>query len=121
MSDFVDRWGEFWAAPDPSKLGTLAADDIVMRYPGVAEPLHGIDEWRTRAVSIIERFPDVRLVVTYHATVDDLCFISWQGFATADGVPITWEGTDRMIIKDDLVVDSMVAFDPAGFRPAVQV
>ena len=65
----------------------------------------------------MQRFPDVRLTVTGHATADDLCFISWHGTATAAGHPLAWEGIDRMRLRDGLVVDSMVAFDTAGLRP----
>ncbi|MBB4698031.1 nuclear transport factor 2 family protein [Paractinoplanes abujensis] len=119
MADFVDRWAAFWAAPDPARVGDLAATDIELRYPGLPEPLRGVEAWRARVASIVQRFPDVRLTVTAHATADDLCFVSWRGTATAAGNPITWEGIDRMRLRDGLVVDSLVAFDTAGLRPAV--
>ncbi|MFF4413471.1 nuclear transport factor 2 family protein [Streptosporangium sp. NPDC001559] len=116
MSDFVNRWATFWAAPDPEQVHTLSAPDIVLRYPGRPEPLNGLDAWKAQVASIVERFPDVRLSVTHHATDGDLCFISWQATATAGGKAIFWEGIDRMLLKDGVVIDSMVAFDTAGLR-----
>ena len=120
MSDFVDRWASFWAAPTPDGVDAIADEDIVLRYPGVPEPLTGIAAWKERVASIVERFPDVRLDVTHHATVDDLCFISWRASATSQGTPISWEGTDRMLLKDGRVVDSMVAFDTSGFQRSAE-
>ncbi|GII57195.1 hypothetical protein Pth03_55840 [Planotetraspora thailandica] len=117
MSDFVNRWAAFWSAPDPDRVHTLAAPGIVLRYPGQAEPIRGIEAWKARVASVVERFPDVRLEITHHATSGDLCFISWRATATSEGTPISWEGIDRMLLKDGVVVDSMVAFDPAGPRP----
>ncbi|AYG04622.1 nuclear transport factor 2 family protein [Gryllotalpicola protaetiae] len=118
MTDFVDRWAAFWAAPNPDGVETIADEGIVLRYPGVPEPMTGVDAWKERVASIVERFPDVRLDVTYHATVDDLCFISWRASATSQGRAISWEGTDRMLLRNGRVIDSMVAFDTSGFRPA---
>ncbi|MEU4238588.1 nuclear transport factor 2 family protein [Actinoplanes sp. NPDC026619] len=74
--------------------------------------------WRDRVATIVGRFPDVRLAVTAYARVDDLCFVSWNGTATAAGTPITWDGIDRMRLRNGLVVDSLVAFDTTGLRPA---
>jgi len=118
MNDFVERWAAFWAAPDPDAVHAIADEGIVLRYPGVTEPMTGIDAWKERVASIVERFPDVRLDVTHHATVDDLCFISWRASATSQGRPISWEGTDRMLLRNGRVIDSMVAFDTSGLRPA---
>ena len=117
MDEFVDRWAAFWNAPDPARVGGLAADDIELRYPGLPEPVRGVEAWRERVASIVGRFPDVRLTVTAYARVDDLCFVSWRGTATAREHPIAWEGIDRMRLRDGLVVDSLVAFDTAGLRP----
>jgi ketosteroid isomerase-like protein len=118
MNEFVDRWAAFWAAPDPARVGELAAADIELRYPGQPEPLRGLQAWRERVASIVERLPDVRLTVTAHATAGDVCFVSWRGTATAGGHPIAWEGIDRMRVRNGLVVDSLVAFDTGGLRPA---
>ena len=118
MERFVDRWAAFWNAPNPARVGELAAADIELRYPGLPEPLRGVEAWREQVASIVRRFPDVRLSVTADAVNGDVCFVSWRGTATSGGRPITWEGIDRMRLRDGLVVDSMVAFDTAGFRPA---
>ncbi|HTJ36044.1 MAG TPA: nuclear transport factor 2 family protein [Dactylosporangium sp.] len=116
MTEFVDRWAAFWSAPDPARVGDLAAPGIELRYPGLPEPLRGLEAWQNRVASIVERFPDVRLTVTGHATAGELCFVSWRGTATSGGHPISWEGIDRMRLRDGLVVDSLVAFDTAGLR-----
>jgi hypothetical protein len=118
MTEFVDRWAGFWTAPDPARVADLAAPGIELRYPGLSEPLHGVEAWRDRVASIVERLPDIRLTVTDHATTGDLCFISWRGTATVGGHPISWEGIDRMRLRDGLVVDSLVAFDTAALRTA---
>jgi hypothetical protein len=117
MRDFVGRWAAFWSSPDPARVGELAAPGIELRYPGLPEPLRGIEAWRERVAAVVGRFPDVRLAVTAYAMVDDLCFVSWRGTATAAGQPIAWEGIDRMRLRAGLVVDSLVAFDTAGLRP----
>jgi len=116
MTEFVDRWAAFWSAPDPARVGELAASEIELRYPGLAEPVRGVEAWRDRVASIVERFPDIRLTVTEHAAVGDVCFVSWRGSATVGGKPIAWEGIDCMHLRDGVVVDSLVAFDTAPLR-----
>ncbi|MFI5897011.1 nuclear transport factor 2 family protein [Actinoplanes sp. NPDC051513] len=118
MMDFVDRWAGFWSAPDPARVDDLAAPEIELRYPGLAEPLRGVEAWRDRVASIVDRFPDIRLTVTDHAAAGDLCFVSWRGNATVNGKSLSWEGIDRMRLRDGLVVDSLVAFDTAALRAA---
>jgi SnoaL-like protein len=86
MEEFVDRWAAFWNAPDPARVGELAAADIELRYPGLSEPLRGIEAWQEQVASIVRRFPDVRLAVTAYAMAGDLCFLSWRGTATAEGM-----------------------------------
>ena len=116
MEEFVERWAAFWEAPDPARVDELAAPDIELRFPGLPEPLHGVEAWRERVASMVERFPDLRLTVTAHAAAGDLCFVSWHGTATASGRPVMWDGIDRMRLRDGLVVDSLVAFDTARLR-----
>ncbi|MFF5208390.1 nuclear transport factor 2 family protein [Streptosporangium sp. NPDC000396] len=116
--DFVTRWAAFWNAPDPARLDTLTDPDIVLRWPGQPEPIRGRQAWSAQVAGALQRFPDLRLEVTGHAFNDDLSFISWRATATANGEVISWEGIDRMRLKNGVVVDSMVAFDTAGLRPA---
>ncbi|WP_412539486.1 nuclear transport factor 2 family protein [Longispora sp. K20-0274] len=116
--DFVQRWSDFWAQPDPAGVHTIAHPDIVMTWPAVDEPLRGLPVWEARIVGMLRRFPDLVLTVTGHAFNGDLCFISWRANATVGGRPATWEGIDRMILRDDRVIESLVAFDTHDLRGA---
>ncbi|MDO3703287.1 nuclear transport factor 2 family protein [Micromonospora sp. C28SCA-DRY-2] len=116
MPDFVERWAAAWGDPTPEKIRTLSDPDIVLTWPGLAEPIRGADAWASRVAGTLQRFPDLRLEVTDHAQRDDLLFISWRARATVAGVAIEWQGIDRMRMRDGVVTESLVAFDTAPLR-----
>ncbi|WP_431679270.1 nuclear transport factor 2 family protein [Kitasatospora sp. KL5] len=116
--DFVARWADFWDAPDPARLGGLSAPDIVLRWPGRAEPIRGLESWSQQVAGALARFPDLRLEVVADAGNGSVSFIAWRAGATVEGRPVQWEGVDRMELRDGLVVDSTVVFDTAALRAA---
>jgi SnoaL-like protein len=118
MPDIVDQWAAAWDSPTPDKVRSLTDPDIVLTYPGLPEPIRGVDAWAARVAGMLERFPDLRLEITDHAQRDDMVFISWRGHATVGGVSIEWEGIDRMRMRNGVVVKSLVAFDTAPLRAA---
>jgi hypothetical protein len=87
----------------------------VLSWPGLAEPIRGAEAWTQRVAGMVERFPDLRLEVTGHASRDDLVFISWRAHATAAGTAIEWQGIDRMRLRDGVVAESLVVFDTGPF------
>lgn len=116
MTDFVDRWATAWGSPTPEKIRTLTDSEIVLTWPGLPEPIRGADAWVARVAGTLDRFPDLRLEVTDYAQRDDLLFISWRARATVGGVETEWQGIDRMRMRNDVVVESLVAFDTAPLR-----
>ncbi|MGC9668645.1 nuclear transport factor 2 family protein [Planosporangium sp. 12N6] len=116
MNGFVERWTAAWASPTPEKIRTLTDPDIVLTWPGLAEPIRGADAWVNRVAGTLDRFPDLRLEVTGHAQRDDLLFISWRAHATVGGAATEWQGVDRMRMRNGVVVESLVAFDTAALR-----
>ncbi|WP_405012709.1 nuclear transport factor 2 family protein [Kitasatospora sp. NBC_01539] len=116
--EFVARWAAFWAAPDPAAIDGLSAPDIVMHWPGRAEPIRGIEQWRAQAAGALDQLPDLRLAVVAHARDGATSFVAWRATATVGGAPLQWEGVDRMTLRDGLVAESTVVFDTAVLRPA---
>ncbi|MCU7824076.1 nuclear transport factor 2 family protein [Kitasatospora sp. DSM 101779] len=114
--DFVERWAAFWAAPDPARLDGLSAPDIVLEWPGRAEPIRGLDAWREQVVGALARFPDLVLQVVADAAGGDTSFIAWRAAASVGGRAVHWEGVDRMELRDGLVARSVVVFDTAALR-----
>jgi hypothetical protein len=118
VTDFIERWAAAWSEPTPDKIRGLTDPDIVMSWPGLAEPIRGAEAWATRVAGTLQRFPDLRLEVTEHAQRDDVMFVSWRAHATIDGVATKWQGIDRMRLRNGVVTESLVAFDTAPLRAA---
>lgn len=116
--DFVESWAAFWAAPDPAEIDSLSGVDIEMKWPGQDQPIRGLEAWRERVTGMLQRFPDLTLTVTSSAGEGDVVFISWRADTTIDGHARSWEGIDRMRMRDGVVADSLVVFDRTGLIAA---
>ncbi|WP_395309922.1 nuclear transport factor 2 family protein [Mycobacterium sp. AMU20-3851] len=111
----ADLWAAFWAAPDPSRIGALLAEDIVGHWPGDPAPVRGRADYLGKIAGIVEAMPDLTLTLVDSATVagrasgEELIFLHYTGTA-ADGA-ITIRGMDRVRTREGIVVENVIRYD----------
>jgi len=111
----ADLWAAFWAAPDPSRIAALLAEDIVGHWPGDPKPVRGRADYLAKIDGIVGAMPDLKLTLVDSATVpgaadgEELIFLHYTGTA-ADGA-ITVRGMDRLRTRAGIVVENVIRFD----------
>ncbi len=109
--EFVQKFAEFWSAPDASRVPNLVAPDVVLSFPGVEEPIHGAESYAAQIGAQLQLVPDLRLAVVSHIADGDRVMIEWRASGTLGGERMTLDGFDRFVLRDGLVVDAKVVFD----------
>lgn len=117
-ADFVRRFGEVWADPDPERLNQLVHSDVEFIQP-LEPPISGHREaaefWR-RLFSMI---PDAHGEVLSWAYRDGVVFIELRISGTLGGRPFDWVTLDRIRLEDGKVRQRIAYFDPLPIMSAV--
>jgi hypothetical protein len=116
----VDHWAAFWANPHPDLAAHVVTPDVIGHWPGDAEPVRGVTEYKRRIARILTRVPDLRLTVAEHASNGEFLFIRWIARGTGGGRPFELSGVDRLRLRDGLVRENWVYYDPVRFESLVQ-
>lgn len=113
----ADTWAAFWAAPDPSRVAGLLAEDIVGHWPGDPRPVRGRTSYVAKIAELVAAVPDLRLTLVDSATVpgpaagEELVFLHYTGAGTTASGPITIRGMDRVRTRDGIVVENVIRYD----------
>lgn len=111
-----DTWAAFWAAPDPSKVAGLLAEDIVGHWPDDPKPVRGRRAYIAKIAELVGAVPDLRLALVDSATVpghadgEELVFLHYTGTGTSPAGPITIRGMDRVRTRDGIVVENVIRY-----------
>jgi hypothetical protein len=103
----VDHWAALWANPHPQLAGRVVTPDVVVHWPGDAEPVRGVTAYKRRIAEMLDRTPDLRLTVTEHAGNGDFLFVRWTVDRSAQ-----LSGIDRLHLRDGLVKEIRIYCDP---------
>jgi ketosteroid isomerase-like protein len=118
-SSNVERFAYFWSHPDTDLLQGSFTDDVVGHFPGDPEPVRGPDAYIARVGRFLEALPDLRIEVADYAANGNVTFIRWLARPTGPDGPVEFGGMDCIRLRDGLVAENHVAFDPALFDDAV--
>jgi ketosteroid isomerase-like protein len=114
----IEHWAAFWANPHPELAGRLVTPDVVVHWPGDPEPVRGVTRYKQRLADVLAAVPDLRLEVAEHATHGDLLFVRWVARGTATTGPFELDGVDRVHLRDGLVREIRIYYDPTAIgRP----
>jgi hypothetical protein len=109
----VEHWAALWANPHPQLAARIVTPDVVVHWPGDAEPVRGVTAYRQRIAEILERIPGLRLTVTEHASNGDFLFVRWTARGTGVNGSVRPSGVDRLRLRDGLVKEIRIYCDPA--------
>jgi ketosteroid isomerase-like protein len=116
----TELFAEFWAAPDLNWIPPIITDDVVGYWPG-GRTVRGKAEYMQGLQELLALLPDLRLEVAEHAMSADgeFGFSRWVMHATGANGPFVMDGMDRTQVRDGLVCENYVFFDPAQFAQLV--
>lgn len=114
----VEHWAALWARPHPALAGRVVTPDVVGYWPGDAGPVRGVTQYKQRIARVLEQVPDLRLEVAEHARNGEVLFIRWIGRGTGARGPLEFSGVDRIWLRDGLVKEHRIYYDPALLKQA---
>lgn len=119
QASIVERFAYFWSHPDTALLQGGLAEDVVGHFPGDPEPVRGPDAYIARVGRYLDALPDLRIEVADYSTNGDVTFIRWLARPAGPDGPVEFGGIDCIRLRDGLVAENYVAFDPTQFDAAV--
>jgi hypothetical protein len=110
----VETFAAFWANPSADLVSpAVISEDVVGDWPGMDEPVRGIDAYRAVIGEVLELIPDFHMEVAEHATNGEHIFIRWIAHGTTPDGPLDLTGIDRIEVgSDGRVVENIIRFDP---------
>ena len=113
--DFVRRFVEYWAGPDPERLPELLTADVVLAQP-LSPTTHGLQAAKLAFHRLFAQFPDLRGTVDRWRGDDQHVFIELRLHATLGGSAVEWPVVDRFTLRADgdrlLASERVSYFDP---------
>lgn len=98
-ADYVARFATHWNPLVPEALAALMHEDTRNRIPPMTAPAD-----RAGVIAHFEGvkrlLPDLRLEVERWASAGDAIFIEWVARATVAGKKLSWNGVDRVQVRD---------------------
>lgn len=112
----VERFAEFWSDPAAEDVAALVTRDVIGWWPGSDEPVRGVEAYTQALAHILALLPDMRLRVAEHASNGGLVFVRWIMRASGNRGPFELTGIDRIRMRDGLVAENIIRFDPHHLR-----
>lgn len=109
MTDFVERFANWWSDPDPDRLGEILAPDVRLVQP-IAPDTFTLADGTEAFRSLFRFLPDLRGTVHDSAVEGDVVYIHFTLSATYGRRPISWEAVDRFVLRDDGLASERVSF-----------
>ena len=113
----TDLFAEFWAKPDLALIPPIITDDVVGYWPG-DRTVRGAGEYMRALGDLLALLPDLYLEVPEHTMSADgqFGFSRWVMHATGSNGPFEMNGMDRTRVRNGLVCENYIFFDPAQFE-----
>lgn len=116
----VESWIRFWGTPSAevarTRIPTVVAPEVTATWPRSHRQVQGPAEYAERVVMLLALVPDLRLELAEQAREGDVVFLRWTARGTGPDGPFTGIGTDRLRLRDGLVVDNLIMSDMPVFE-----
>jgi hypothetical protein len=109
--DFTRRFGEAWATPSGARLAALLTDDVRLVQPLMRE-VHDRGAATRAFDELFALVPDLRSEVRRWGATEDGVLIEHRMTGTLGRRPYSWDGVDRILLRDGLARERIAHFDP---------
>jgi hypothetical protein len=110
IEQFVERFTEIWADPDPERFPELFHPDAKLLHPGMSLPLPA-SEIVGYIAGVKAAAPELHLIPKGWAARGELLYIDWTMYSTVAGEPVQWNGADKCIMRGDRATYIEAFFD----------
>lgn len=117
-AEFVERFRDFWAAPDPTALDELLHEDAHLLQPLMGE-VRSRASYAQAMHRLLAVMPDLHGRTLRWGQTEDGVLIEHTLAGTLGGKPLSWDLTDRITLRDGRVVERIAYFDPLPLLLAV--
>jgi hypothetical protein len=115
LADFVRRFAEWWAAPDPETLSTTLGPDVHLAAPATPETF-GFADAQQGFRNLLAVIPDVTGQVHRWGPHDEGVFIEFTLTGTVGDHPVAVRAVDDFLVGEDgLATERISYFDPGPF------
>jgi hypothetical protein len=115
----VENWRGFWSNPSAEvalrRIPGIVAPEVVATWPRSTRQVRGPVEYAQRVVDLLALVPDLRLTLAEQARDGEFVFIRWVARGTGPDGSFEGIGTDRIRLRDGLVVENLIMSDLAIF------
>lgn len=109
-AEFVARFAEAWANPDPDRLAALAHPEVELVQP-MLPVVRGRQAWRHATLRLLALAPDLRGEIDGWSASGEDILIEWRLRGTLAWRPFEWPLVDSIRIEDGLVRRRVAYFD----------
>ena len=117
--EWVRRFADAWANPEPAKLVDLVHSDAQHEYPFMEGPVDraGLAEHFEQVLGVL---PDLRIAVIEWAATGNTVLIEWVASATVGSERLEWQGGDVFRLRGDRTVTGRAYYDTQPLRQALE-
>lgn len=119
----ITRLVEAWNSHDPQRVAAFYTEDCYGLDVAIARPQIGREGVQRMFEAYYQAFPDLEITPDDIIVADDRVALFWTARAThlgpilnipGSGRCITARGVNRLVVQDDLVVETLTIWDVAG-------
>jgi hypothetical protein len=122
-ADFAERFAAYWRAPSVSGLDDLLAPEILLKAP-MTPTTRTLADGKRAFAALLRLVPDLTGVVHRWGPTEEGLLIEFTLSGTADGVALSWDAVDRIVLREDGLAISRISYFDSGplvravaFRP----
>lgn len=97
-------FAEVFTAQGIDRMDELATHDLIVHYPGSAEPLRGLDSYKAAFAADIPSFPDARYRIDDLVSDRDRVAVRWRMDATHQGTYRGIAPTGKRVALDGMSI-----------------
>jgi hypothetical protein len=120
MAWSIESWRRFWSNPSAevarARIPTVVAPEVTATWPRSTRQVRGPEEYAARVTALLALVPDLRLELAEYAQNGDVVFIRWAARGSGPDGAFTGIGTDRIRLRDGLVIDNLIMSDMPIFE-----
>ena len=107
LLEYERVWSDGMNRGDVSVADRAFHPDCIFHFTGVAEPMRGVEAWKTFVAAFLAAFPDLHLIVDEQIVDGDRVATRWHGSGTHRGALGPVPPTSRTIAISGLIVDHL--------------
>lgn len=114
-ADFVAKLGVVWSSGDSDAFLDVWHPDGVLEHPMLDEHLRGIDVPSLHRAQLASA-PDLKFKVLGWTWREDIVVVEWSVRRSSNGREFSWQGVDKMTLRDGKISKEVVYSDTAPLR-----